>query len=137
MTTALPAKGRCLCGDVTYTCTAEPLWTAYCHCQSCRLNTASPVTAYFGIADGNWEWTGHEPNLFDRNPGIRRYFCGACGTPIAYQADKFPGETHFYTSALKDTTGFEPRGHVHFGEHLAWFDTADSLKRFNTTSGGG
>ncbi len=135
MKPVLPANGRCLCGEVTYTCKAPPLWTAYCHCKSCRLNTASPVTAYFGMAGGAWAWTGQLPQLFDRNPGVRRYFCSSCGTPVAYEADKYPDETHFYTAALDDSSGFEPRGHVNFGEHLEWFDTQDTLNRMNTTAG--
>lgn len=136
MKTVLPAQGRCLCGEVTYTCTAKPLWAAYCHCQSCRLNTASPVTAYFGIADNQWTWTGKTPKIFEGNAGVRRYFCDSCGTPIAYQADKYPGETHFYTAALENTSGFEPTGHVNFGEHLSWFDTRDTFNRYNKTAGG-
>ena len=87
------------------------------------------------MADDQWTWTGQDPELFDRNVGVRRYFCGTCGTPIAYQADKYPGETHFYTAALEDSTGYEPTGHVNFGEHLKWFDTSDTFKRYATTAG--
>ena len=135
MSGEVTARGRCLCGAITYECSAAPNWTAYCHCQSCRLNTASPATAFFGMANDAWEWTGQPPNIYESNPGVRRYFCASCGTPVAYEADKFPGEIHFYVAALEDTKGFEPRGHVHFGEHLDWFDTRDELKRATTTFG--
>ena len=130
------AKGRCLCGSVTYDCRAAPLWSLYCHCESCRLNTGSPATAFFGIADDCWSWTGAEPGLYESGPGIRRYFCRTCGTPTAYAADKFPGETHFYTAALFSTEGFEPTGHVHAAERLAWFDIHDRLPRWTDTLGG-
>lgn len=132
MSAALPASGRCLCGEVTYECTAEPNWTAYCHCQSCRLNTASPATAYFGMANGQWHWTGKVPSVFVSRPDVRRYFCSTCGTPVAYESDRYPDEIHFYTAALADSAGFEPRGHVHYDEHLEWFDTNDDLKRIGS-----
>ena len=136
MSRAVTAKGRCLCGAVTYECSGEPLWAAYCHCKSCRLNTASPVTAYFGMANGKWRWTGETPANYKSRPDVCRYFCKNCGTPIAYESEKFRDEIHFYTAALEDDAGFEPRGHVHFSEHLSWFDTNDTLKRLPTTSQG-
>ena len=135
MSPVLPAKGRCLCGEITYECSTAPNWTAYCHCRSCRLNTASPVTAYFGMANGKWRWTGKVPAIFESRADVCRHFCSNCGTPVAYESDRFPDEIHFYTAALEDDSGFEPRGHVHFGENLSWFDTSDTLKRIDTIGG--
>lgn len=135
MSPTLPAHGRCLCGEVTYQCSAPPRWAAYCHCESCRLNTASPVTAFFGMADGAWSWTGKTPAQYNSNPGVRRYFCATCGTPIAYGADRFPGEIHFYTSALQEKTGFEPTGHVNVAEQLPWFEVHDTLPRWPQIAG--
>ncbi len=135
MSSDVTGKGKCLCGNVQFECTAPPHWSLYCHCESCRLNTASPATAFFGMKDGKWRWTGANPNLFESSPGVRRYFCGTCGTPMAFEADKFPGEIHFYTVALDDKTGFEPTGHVHTAERLDWFDIHDDLPRWKTNMG--
>ena len=55
---------------------------------------------------------------------------------MAYEADRFPGEIHFYTSALEDKSGFEPTGHVHAEERLAWFDVHDTLPRWKVSLGG-
>jgi len=121
---------------VTFACTELPLWSLYCHCESCRLNTGSPATAFFGVRDGAWEWAGVKPGLYKSTSGVRRYFCKTCGTPMAYKADKFPGEIHFYTSALRDPAGFGPTGHVHAAERLHWFDVADDLPRWKGTVGG-
>lgn len=54
---------------------------------------------------------------------------------MAYEADRFPSEIHFYISALLDHTGFEPTGHVHAAERLHWFDVADDLPRWAGTLG--
>lgn len=130
MKPALPATGRCLCGSVRYECTDAPRWALYCHCESCRLNTGSPVTAFFGMANGAWSWTAKTPAQFSSSPGVQRYFCSTCGTPVAFGADRFPGELHFYTSALVDKTGFEPTGHVNVADQLSWFEIHDSLPRW-------
>ncbi|MGI9365873.1 MAG: GFA family protein [Rhizobiaceae bacterium] len=137
MTTTRRVRGRCLCGDVSYECNASPKWSLYCHCQSCRLNTASPATAFFGMADGgdNWFWTGQKPKIYNRNPGVQRFFCSTCGTPIAYRADQYPDEIHFYTASLEDATGFEPKGHVHYAERLPWHEVADNLPRWELQVG--
>ena len=84
------------------------------------------------MANGSWQWTGKIPSVFVSREDVRRHFCSNCGTPIAYESDKYPGEIHFYTAALENTAGFEPRGHVHYDEHLPWFDTSDNLKRIGT-----
>lgn len=131
----LPAKGRCLCETVQFECDTLPIWSLYCHCESCRLNTGSPVTAFFGIANGNWRWLGTRPQVYESQPGVRRHFCNNCGTPVAYDADKFPGEIHFYTSALYEKAGFEPKGHVHATEKLPWHDIKDELPRWAGTMG--
>ena len=54
---------------------------------------------------------------------------------MAYAADKFPGEIHFYTAALEDDTEFRPKGHVHAAERLEWFDVADELPHWAGTMG--
>ena len=135
MTGPLTAKGHCLCGAVSFECTGPARWRLYCHCASCRRNVASPVTAFFGMANENYRWTGKPAAVFHSSPGVRRMFCNQCGTPMAFEADHYPGEIHFYTATLEDSTGFEPTGHVHAGERLHWFDVDDDLPRWRGTMG--
>lgn len=127
--------GKCLCGDVTFAVAGPPDWSLFCHCESCRTQCASPVTAFFGVSDGQWKWTGETPSIYESGKGIRRYFCNRCGTPVAYDADKFPGEIHFYLVHLDNVSGFEPKGHVHALEAVAWCNLEDQLPRWRDTMG--
>lgn len=120
--------GRCLCSAVTYAFEMPVKWSICCHCESCRRNCAAPFTAFVGVVDGQWRWTGAEPAVFESSPGVNRFFCATCGSPVAYRP-RNGGEIHFYTAALDDPSAFPPERHVFHGEKLAWVDLADDLPR--------
>ncbi len=121
--------GHCLCGAVRFEFDSAPLWQAHCHCESCRRNCAAPFTSYLGISDGSWRWTGAAPGVHVSSPGVERMFCATCGTPMAYRADRYPQETHFYAATLDDPAAYTPQQHVHWGEHLPWLSISDTLPR--------
>jgi hypothetical protein len=122
-------RGRCLCGEVTYEFNGEPKWQAYCHCESCRRNTSSPVAAFFGVSRGAFRFTGKAPATYHSSPGVRRLFCARCGTPIAYETDRRPDEVDLYAASLEDPETYRPQEHVYTAERLPWFDVRDDLPR--------
>lgn len=127
-------RGRCLCGAVTFEYRGEENWRAHCHCESCRRQTSSPFTTFMGVPDGTWRFTGEDPKVYVSSPGVRRLFCGTCGAPVAYDADRFPDEIHFYAASLDDPAAFEPECHVHAGEKLSWIHLDDGLPRHSRGS---
>lgn len=122
-------RGRCLCGDVTFEFEGDVNWAGHCHCESCRRNTSSPMTSFLGVPNGNWRYTGTEPKIYHSSPGVRRHFCGNCGSPMAFEADKFSHEIHFYAASLEDPEDYNPQFHVFCREQLSWFDVNDELSR--------
>ena len=122
-------RGRCLCGEVTYEFDGTENWRAYCHCESCRRNTSSPVTAFFGVPRSAFRFTGGAPAAYASSPGVRRLFCGRCGSPMAYESDRWPDEIHLYAASLDDPEAYRPQAHVHIAERLSWFDVRDDLPR--------
>ena len=132
----MKGRGRCLCGDVTYEFDGKINWAGHCHCESCRRNTSSPVTTFFAVNHGCYEFTGTTPQVYESSPGVRRHFCPKCGSPVAYDADKFSHEMHFYIASLEDPSAVEPAFHVFYGEKLPWLDIADNLPRHDRTTSG-
>ena len=126
--------GGCLCGAVRFMAAEAPVWVAHCHCHSCRKSTGSPFAAFIGYLRGQVTFTGAAPATYASSPGVIRSFCGACGTPIAYEADRFPGEIHLYLCTLDTPEAFTPQAHVHVGEQIPWLHIADGLRRYRTTS---
>ena len=121
--------GHCLCGAVSFAFEGEANWCSHCHCESCRRQTASAFTTFLGVPDGAWKWTGEVPKVFVSSPGVRRMFCGTCGAPVAYAAERYPGETHFYVALLDDTSDLSPESHVHWEERVDWVELADGLPK--------
>lgn len=130
-----PIKGGCLCGAVRYRIDAAPLWTAYCHCRSCRRATGAPVAAFVGAAASSVTFTSGDRAIHESSPGVRRGFCASCGTPLTYESYEAPGEIHFYTGTCDDPDSLPPARHVWCEAALAWFDTDDALVRHARGSG--
>lgn len=122
-------KGRCLCGAVTFEFDGPPRWVVHCHCESCRRNTSSPFTTFLGVARTDYRFTGEKPQTYESSPGVRRLFCGRCGAPIAFDADRYAEEIHFYAASLEHPERLKPEGHVHDAERLPWVALADNLPR--------
>lgn len=120
-------SGHCLCGAVRFSFEGAPNWQAHCHCESCRRATASPFTSFLGVSHATFRWTGTPPAERESSPGVRRSFCAACGTPMAYQSPTRPHEIDLYAAALDDPSSYAPTHHVHWNERLPWVKLADGL----------
>jgi len=129
-------SGHCLCGAIRFRMTTDPLWVAYCHCQSCRRHTGSVAATFAGFAEQAVSFTEGTPKVFESSPQVWRSFCGRCGSPISYRAARFPGEVHFYVGVMDRPEQYMPQAHVHHGEHIPWFETKDNLVRFERTAKG-
>ncbi|MEZ5560671.1 MAG: GFA family protein [Pseudomonadales bacterium] len=131
-TTPSPERrsGRCLCGAVRFEAAGPPLWVAYCHCASCRRQTASPVSCYAGYRPADVRFSGSRPKLRSSSPGVRRGFCPRCGTPVSYEADVFFNELHLFTGLFDAPETLQPTRHVFWHERQPGFDVYDTLPRY-------
>ncbi len=41
--------GHCGCGSITYSCDAEPVTTAVCHCTECQRQTGTAFSIVVGV----------------------------------------------------------------------------------------
>ena len=123
-------KGRCMCGRVTFECRGPVNWCGHCHCESCRRNTSSPFTTWFGVPKSSCRFTGADPSVYRSSPGVRRLFCSNCGTPIAFESERWRDETHFYAASLENPGDVIPQFHVHVAEELPWIKLDDGLPQY-------
>ena len=137
MTNDSTTGGHCLCRAVRFVYAGEPNWTVYCHCESCRRATSSPLTTWISVPREALKFVQGTPRYFDSSPGMRRGFCAACGSPLTYENGGLPGEVHIYAASLDEPNQVAPSRHVFVDEQLEWFEVHDELPRFASTSGGG
>jgi hypothetical protein len=129
-------KGRCLCGAVSYEYDGPENWVGHCHCESCRRNCSAPFTTFVGVPRSAVQMTGVAPAVYRSSPGVRRLFCGTCGSPVAFDADKYTDEIHFYLAALENAGGLESTFHVFAGEKVPWVHLGDALPKYVTVTSG-
>jgi hypothetical protein len=122
--------GRCLCGAVRYEYRGAPAWVLHCHCDSCRRHTSSAVATFVCVDRAGFRFTAGAPAVYASSPGVRRSFCGRCGSPLAYEAERTPDEVHLYAGTLTDIAPLAPEGHVHAEEQLPWLEILDTLPRW-------
>ncbi len=122
--------GGCLCRAVRFEVPGPPRWVAYCHCGSCRRQTASPVSCYAGFDADTVHFTAAVPTYHGSSPGVVRGFCARCGTPLTYAAQRFPGELHLFTGVFDAPEKLQAGAHVFWHERLPGFDLHDPLPRY-------
>lgn len=125
-------SGSCLCGRVQYTASAEPVFTAFCHCRSCQraggggysANVAVP-TASFAVEGPvkHHRWTGGSGG------GMRRSFCAECGSPIAIEADALAALSLIQAGTLDDPAAIAPNLHIWCASAQPWDAIAEGATR--------
>ena len=124
-----PKTGGCLCGATRFAFDGPPNWVAHCHCESCRRAAAAAFVTYVAIPEGAWSWTAAAPVAWESSPGTRWLRCAACGTLVAYDADRYGAEIHFPLALVDDPAGLSPEAHARWDERVAWVAPADDLPR--------
>ena len=125
-------SGGCLCGNIRFATLGEPRAVFHCHCGSCRRQTGSAVASFavFPTKGDHFRWVKAAPATFASTPGVTRSFCPRCGTPLSYQAEKYPDEIHLHIGVFDRPQDFVPAAHYHTAEKVAWFETADHAPRY-------
>jgi hypothetical protein len=78
-------------------------------------------------------------------PGVERWFCRACGSPLAARFDYLPGQTYVPLGLLDQMDALPPQAHAHHGARVPWLHVSDDAAkdvgsardRLNAGFGGG
>lgn len=129
-----PFTARCYCGKFTLHMDAVPLTVAYCHCTDCRRWTGAPVAAFAAFRHAALT---AEPHLGDprvHNPGVERWHCPDCGSPLAARFDYLPDQVYVPMGLIEQAADLPPRIHCHTASRLAWLHIDDTLERQRGTA---
>jgi len=118
-------EGSCQCGAIRFRIEGEPKWIAHCHCSDCRRATGAAVSTYVGAEKERVVFKTGTPSAYSSSKGVRRSFCGACGSPIAYEGERWPSEIHFFVGLFERAEELVPQGHAYEAEKLPWLHIVD------------
>ncbi len=126
-------SGRCLCGAVRYTCSAEPMMAGHCHCEDCRRSSGSGHCSHMGAPEDAVTLTG-ETTAYERPAEsgnvIARHFCPTCGAAVFSRNSGMPGVLFLRASSLDDLEVFKPQMHVYAASAASWDRPGDDLPAF-------
>ena len=133
-------QGQCFCGAIEIEVSGEPISMAYCHCESCRSWSGSPVHASTMWASDSVEVVAGSKHLttFLKTPDTlsHRIYCGKCGGHLMISHPSL-GLYDVFAATLPGID-FKPTLHVHYAETvLPIKDGLPKYKDFPKEFGGG
>lgn len=126
--------GHCACGAVSYEARGPFRPASFCHCETCRRQTGSFVSATAVPAD-NLTVTGAE-NLseWQATPEAVRRFCRICGSLLFWQ--RVGGSSVSIMAGSMDLpTGLKAGSHIFAAEKGDYYEIADGLTVHQTWPG--
>lgn len=111
-------SGRCFCNAVEFEISGEPFAMGFCHCESCRQWSGTPVTAFSLWKFGSMKFTRGEDQVgaFNKTPKATRKWCRKCGGHLLTESPE-KGFTDVFP-ALVPGLEFKPAMHVHYQESI-------------------
>jgi hypothetical protein len=127
--------GRCLCGAVTYSCEAEPAFTALCHCRDCQRQSGAAFSIIVGVPRAELELTGDLSTYAtvgeDHGRETQRQFCSGCGSPILSLSEGMPDVAFIKAGTLDDTSWLEPQIEVWGKSAQPWVEQVEARPRLD------
>jgi hypothetical protein len=128
--------GGCLCGNVRYQATGEPLAMVLCQCTHCQRSTGSAFAVLATYPkDAVFVTQGAVKVYDDQGDGalVRRAFCGDCGSPIFAEATGFGEVCSLLGGTLDDQSDLNPTVAGFCSSAQPWVklpDTMDKMDRW-------
>jgi hypothetical protein len=126
-------KGSCRCGRVTYSSTADPVFTGICHCANCQKSTGSAFGSVVAVPTASLTVTGTTRRFTDAGDSgspTHRDFCPECGSTVTQSADVMPGLTMLTVGTLDDTSWVKPAMQIFCDSAQAWVSLGGDIQSF-------
>jgi hypothetical protein len=125
----------CRCGQLSATCSGEPVRVSVCHCLNCQKRSGSSFAAQARWPDDQVRWSGekaHWSTSGDSGQLATFHFCPTCGSTVGYQAEGLAGLTAIAIGAFADPSFPPPVYSVYEGRKHAWVSiVGDGIDHFD------
>jgi hypothetical protein len=123
--------GGCCCGALRYECSSPPSECGYCHCRLCQRTSAAPALVFASFPVEDFRYSSGTPAIYCSSAHGNREFCSTCGTQITYRDVQGAISVDVNVGSLDDPSAVSPEYHIWCQSQIAWFDTADTLPRYD------
>jgi hypothetical protein len=128
-----PFTGGCLCGNIRYECSAEPIVMGNCHCRDCQKATGTAYAAAMLVPRHAVTVTGDVKyyNVTGDSGGIvDRGFCPNCGSRL-FSKPPNPELMGIMAGSLDDPSWFGPTIDVYAASAQPWDCMNPDLPKFD------
>lgn len=125
--------GGCLCGQVRYSASAEPIFVGVCHCTDCQKFSGSAFAAVVAVPRAAVTVTGVLKTFTkngDSGQPMHRAFCPECGSGIMDEAALMPGVAMLNIGTLDDASWVKPVSQVYCDSAQPWVQLGGGLMAY-------
>ena len=124
--------GSCLCGDIRYRLTGEPVVSRICWCRDCQhISSNGTVNVIFDAS--SIEITGNPieyVSVADSGNHVRRRFCQKCGCHLFADNTGRPGLTVVRAGTLDEPSLVSPSANIWASSAPTWACLNTAMQRF-------
>lgn len=120
--------GACLCGAVRYRARGPLRPVTNCHCNQCQRWSGHVVAATAAGRDGLEVEDSGALRWFESSPGIRRGFCGRCGSSLFWD-DSAAASVSIMAGTLDPPTGLRTRCEIFVADKGDYYAIGEDLPR--------
>ncbi len=124
--------GGCLCGEIRYEATSDPIVTRICWCRACQYLGAGSGTVNVCFPTAGFVVRGtprEHRSVADSGNTMRRRFCGTCGTPLFSEADARPHLIFVRAGTLDDPEIAKPVVTIWTSQAPSWACISEQLPK--------
>lgn len=126
-------EGRCLCGEISYICSGEPVFQFNCHCRDCQRSTGAAYAPIMFFQRKDIHINGNL-KFYESKGGsgkvISRGFCPSCGAQIVGDVEDASPLLSIRPGTLDDTDSYRPRANVYTAHAASWDAMDPTLPKF-------
>lgn len=126
-------EGGCLCGEIRYQSSSNPLATVHCYCTDCRRIGGTGHATHTVIPEDAFHLVGKVSEYkrsADSGNQINRRFCSQCGSAIFHTREGLEGKIVVRTSSLDDPEIAKPERNIYVSSAISWDHINPDLPTF-------
>lgn len=127
--------GQCFCGDIRFEASGPLLYSAFCHCESCRRTSGGAYVPWTTFATEGFRILAGKLTLYHSSPGVTRGHCANCGTSLTYEHVDREGQVDIALVAFDDPSPFQPVAHIFVADKLGCVRLGGDLPRYSKSTG--